>query len=269
VRSDIVQARIRDEVRVSVVIPALNEAANLPHVFSSLPNWIDEVVLVDGKSIDNTVEVAKQLRPNIKVVLQSGTGKGDALLTGFSASIGDIIVMIDADGSTNGAEITCFVEALISGADLAKGSRFIPGGGSDDITRVRRWGNWMLSQIVNWIFNTSYTDLCYGYNAFWRRHLESLALDCTGFEVETLINIRAARIGLRVKEVPSYERSRVHGTSNLRVLSTGWRILRVILGEWHASRQASSRTHFTPESCQATALAGLATSESSRPLGVD
>ena len=216
----------KPEVCVSVVIPALNEAANLPHVFASLPQWVDEIVLVDGRSVDDTVTVARRLRPDIKVVMQNGTGKGDALVTGFSSCTGDIIVMIDADGSTDGAEIGHFVNALIEGADLAKGSRFTGDGGSDDITRVRRWGNCLLSRLVNWIFGTSYTDLCYGYNAFWARHLKVLDLDCTGFEVETLMNIRAAKAGLHVREIPSYERSRVHGTSNLSVTGTGWRILK-------------------------------------------
>ena len=65
---------------VSVVIPVKNEAANLPHVFRTIPEWVQEVILVDGKSTDNTVEVALQLRPDIKVVTQQGAGKGDALL---------------------------------------------------------------------------------------------------------------------------------------------------------------------------------------------
>ena len=233
-----IASRTKPEVCVSVVIPALNEAANLPQVLSSLPNWVDEVVLVDGQSIDDTVAVAKRLLPGIKVVMQSGAGKGDALLAGFSACTGDIIVTIDADGSTDGTEIGSFVSALMAGADLAKGSRFISGGGSDDITIVRRWGNWLLSQMVNWFFGTHYTDLCYGYNAFWARHLKVLELDCTGFEVETLINIRAARASLRIQEVPSYERPRVYGTSNLHVIATGRRILKVIFHEWRDSRRA-------------------------------
>jgi len=233
-----IASRTKPEVCVSVVIPALNEAANLPQVLSSLPNWVDEVVLVDGQSIDDTVAVAKRLLPGIKVVMQSGAGKGDALLAGFSACTGDIIVTIDADGSTDGTEIGSFVSALMAGADLAKGSRFISGGGSDDITIVRRWGNWLLSQMVNWFFGTHYTDLCYGYNAFWARHLKVLELDCTGFEVETLINIRAARASLRIQEVPSYERPRVYVTSNLHVIATGRRILKVIFHEWRDSRRA-------------------------------
>ncbi len=217
--------------RVSVVVPALNEAENLPHVFATLPRWIHEVVLVDGNSTDDTVAVAKRLRPGLRVVRQRGSGKGDALAEGFAACTGEIIVMIDADGSTDGREIVRFVGALVAGADYAKGSRFLNGGGSDDITAGRRLGNFVLSSLVNLLFRTRYTDLCYGYNAFWAGHLDTLAPDCAGFEVETLMNIRAAKAGLRVHEIPSHERHRLHGTSNLRTFRDGWRVLRTIVSE--------------------------------------
>jgi glycosyltransferase involved in cell wall biosynthesis len=144
---------------------------------------------------------------------------------------GDIIVMLDADGSTDPAEIPRFVAALITGADVAKGTRFVTGGGSSDITLTRRLGNRMLSGLVNSLWNTNYSDLCYGYNAFWRRCLPEILADCNGFEVETLMNIRMARSNLRVVEVPSFERDRLHGTSNLRATRDGLRVLRTIMAE--------------------------------------
>jgi glycosyltransferase involved in cell wall biosynthesis len=225
-------------VTVSVIIPTLNEARNLPHVFEALPDWIAEVVLVDGRSTDDTVAVARRLRPDVRVVMQEGRGKGDALLAGFAASTGDIIVALDADGSTDAGEIVRFVTALIAGADFVKGSRFASGGGSADLTRTRRLGNKFLGALVNQLFGTRYTDLCYGYNALWARHLDTLALDCAGFEVETLMNIRAATAGLVVHEVPSFEHRRIHGVSNLRIVMDGRRIAKVIVREWFAHRRA-------------------------------
>ena len=216
---------------VSVVIPARNEAANLPHVFNSLPAWIDEIILVDGHSTDDTVAVTRELRPEAKVIAQSGRGKGDALLAGFAIASGDIIVAIDADGSTDGVEIVYFVGALVAGADFAKGSRFSGTGHSDDITGLRRCGNRLLNMLVNRLFGTQFTDLCYGFNAFWARHLDALDIDCAGFEVETQMNIRAAKAGLRIHEIPSHERSRMFGTSNLRAIRDGWRILKLIVRE--------------------------------------
>lgn len=226
---------------VSVVIPVKNEAMNLPIVFGSLPRWVDEIVLVDGHSVDDTVAVARQCRPDITIVHQSGTGKGDALLAGFAACTSDIIVMIDGDGSTDGAEIVRFVGALVAGADYAKGSRFSASGGSDDINLGRRFGNRVLCGLVNLAFGTRYTDLCYGYNAFWSRHLPALGLDCPGFEIETMMNIRAARAGLRVQEIPSHEHRRLYGVSNLRVVSDGCRILKVITAEAARSHLGRSR----------------------------
>ncbi len=223
--------------RITVIIPVMNEAENLPHVFASLPPWVDEVVLVDGKSTDDTVLVARRLRPDVKVVMQTGIGKGDALLAGFAASTGDIIVAMDGDGSTDGQEIPRFVAALASGADFVKGSRFASGGGSADLTVLRSLGNRILGAAVNFLFGTRYTDLCYGFNAFWARHLDTLALDCPGFEIETVMNIRAAKAGLTVHEVPSFEHRRVHGASNLHIVWDGRRIARVIVREWREHRR--------------------------------
>jgi glycosyltransferase involved in cell wall biosynthesis len=230
--------------RVSVVIPTLNEAENLPHVFSKLPTDLHEVILVDGGSKDNTVDVARALYPGIRVVPQTGRGKGNALACGFAACSGDVIVMLDADGSADPGEIPLFVAALLDGADFAKGSRLLPGGGSADITPLRSAGNAMLTGVVNLLFRTSYSDLCYGYNAFWTRCLPHIDVDCDGFEVETLINIRLARTKLVVREVPSYEHLRIHGTSNLRPIRDGLRCARTIVRERFRSTARSVRVAY-------------------------
>ena len=238
------------EPTVSIVIPAKNEALNLPHVFSALDVERYEVILVDGDSKDDTVEVARALCPDITVVGQTRKGKGNALACGFAVAQGDFIVMLDADGSTDPAEIPRFVEALKQGADFAKGSRFMPGAGSSDISRLRQVGNYFLNKIVNLIYGTRYTDLCYGYNAFRRECLSVMDLEVgddstdpgamrwgDGFEVETLINVRIAKAGLVVAEVPSFEHSRHFGDSNLNAFSDGIRVLRTI----HAERKRGAR----------------------------
>jgi glycosyltransferase involved in cell wall biosynthesis len=222
----------RPFARVSAVLPTLNEAANLPHVFERLPfDELFELIVVDGHSTDDTVEVARALFPSVRIVLQDGRGKGNALACGFAAARGDIIVMLDADGSTDPAEIPAYLDQLFAGADFAKGSRFMPGGGSADITPVRKLGNRFLNGIVNILFGTSYTDLCYGYNAFWADVLPTIDVSCVGFEVETLINVRIAKAGLDVAEVPSVEHERIYGESKLHPVRDGLRVLRTIMVE--------------------------------------
>lgn len=244
--------KVRDgEPTVTVVIPAKNEARNLPHVLEGLAARDYEVILVDGDSTDDTVMVARQMRPDIKILCQNRKGKGNALACGFTVAAGDFIVMLDADGSTDPAEIPRFVAALKEGADFAKGSRFMSGAGSSDISRLRQVGNYWLNKIVNVLYGTRYTDLCYGYNAFRRECLDVIALEAgdlsvlekdtmlwgDGFEVETLINVRVAKARLRVAEVPSFERSRRYGSSNLNAFSDGMRVLRTI----HAERRRGAR----------------------------
>ena len=222
--------------RVSVVIPARNEAQNLRHVLPHLPSIVSEVILVDGHSTDDTIAVAQELLPDIRIVKQTGKGKGDALRLGFAASTGDIIVMLDADGSAHPNEIPRFVDALVNGSDFAKGSRYLSGGGSHDITPLRHIGNLVLSGLVNVLFATKFSDLCYGYNAFWRYCLDQVDVDCEGFEVETLINLRMHKAKFTIAEIPSFEHPRIYGKSNLRTFRDGWRVLQMIMKEYRQKK---------------------------------
>lgn len=229
------------EPTISVIIPALNEAENLRHVLPLIPEGIHEVILVDGASTDGTVEVAQQIRPDIRFVQQQGRGKGSALRTGFAAARGDIVVMLDADGSTDPREIPLFVNALLNGAEFVKGSRFMPGGGTSDMESYRKLGNMVFVYTVRLLFGGRYTDLCYGYNAFWRRVLPQLQLDGEGFEIETMMNVRALKAGLAITEVPSFESHRIHGESHLRTIPDGLRVLRTILRERFHSTTLDAR----------------------------
>lgn len=225
---------------ISVVVPTLNEASNLPFVLPYIPAWVDEIIIVDSDSTDGTPVVARRLCPRAMIINESRTGKGRALRTGFETATCDLIIALDADGSTDPREIPAFVGALMAGADFVKGSRFIQGGGTDDMETHRMLGNRCLTVIVNRLFKSRYSDLCYGYFGFRREVFTSLMKttdDVGGFEVETFLNIRALTAGLHVAEVASFEHARIHGTSNLSVVRDGTRIARVI---WRAvsSRRA-------------------------------
>jgi glycosyltransferase involved in cell wall biosynthesis len=225
----------------SVVIPTLNEAENLRLLLPTIPAWIDQVIVVDGRSTDDTIEVAESFAHDlpIHVVLEKCKGKGAALRAGFAAAQGEIIIAIDADCSMHPCEIPLLIGALTAGADFAKGSRFIQGGGSADLSRFRSFGNRGLTQIVKMLYGGSFSDLCYGYFAFWRRYLPVINPTCDGFEVETFIKLRAIKARLRIAEVPSFETLRVHGASNLRAIPDGFRVLRTIMSERYASAQAA------------------------------
>ncbi|MEO9248378.1 glycosyltransferase family 2 protein [Citricoccus nitrophenolicus] len=235
---------------ISVVVPTFNEADNVGHVLSSLPDGIDEVILVDGHSQDDTVEVAREARPDIRVVLQTRRGKGNAMVAGFYSAVGDRIVAIDADGSMEPAEIPRYLQAMDEGAHYVRGSRFMGDGGSTDITPLRNVGNQALNYLANAMCKTKYTDLCYGFVAFRRsildlmrfpdpfnKHLGRVWGD--GFEIETLMAIRAAKAGLRIAEVPSFEADRMNGVSNLNTFRDGARCLKTLIAEGIAPRTMS------------------------------
>jgi glycosyltransferase involved in cell wall biosynthesis len=220
------------EKKVSVIIPTLNEVSNIKHVFPYIPQFVDEIIVIDGNSTDGTRDEVLKFREDAKIIIDKTPGKGTALRKGFDAATGDLIVMMDADGSHDPKEIPSLLEPVLNGYDATKASRLLPGGGSDDFTLFRKIGNKIFITMVNKMYGADYTDLCYGYRAFKKEAVEKMYCEADGFEIETEQSIRMIKAGLKVKEVPSFEAKRKNGDSRLHSIRDGWRIFRLIVLEY-------------------------------------
>jgi len=231
-------------MKVSVIVPVKNESGAIKLILDKMPNYVHEVIVVDGNSTDNTVEIA-QAHPRVdKVIIQQSRGKGGALSAGFAKATGDLIAIIDADGSMEPSELSDYIEKFPQ-YDVVKGSRYLQGGGSTDLTAIRSVGNKALTALANFLFKQKWSDMAYGYAVFSSKAVEELALTNydkmgsffghksygQGFEIETLMFTRAARRGMKICEVPSFEGDRISGSSNLRAVRDGFRVLFALIIE--------------------------------------
>lgn len=217
-------------MKVSIVIPTLNEEKNLPLVLKELKKMdcVDEVIVVDGHSKDRTVGIAKKFGCKI---IYDDSGKGSALRRGMNMAKGDVVINMDADCSMLPTEILLLKAGIEAGYDVCMGSRFIQGGGTEDMSLFRKFGNKFFVLLVNSFWGMNYSDLCYGYRAFRKSAIKDLDLKRNGFGIETEISIKAAKKGLKILEVPSFEKSRKYGKGNLRTFKDGWNIFKTIIGE--------------------------------------
>ncbi len=243
----------RSSPTVSVVIPAVDQAAVLPHVLRALPP-VDEVIVVDRGPAGDTAAAARAARPGTHVVRQTRSGTGNALACGIAACRSDIVVMLNADGTTDPSEIPRFVDALRAGADVAHGSRFRPGGGDLTGGRAERAAAAVLSRVVNAFLGTRCTDPTWGYNAYRREALHVLDLpgpDVPGLrrgrrawgdgpEIAPLSIVRAAVEGLRVVEVASVGHPRMHGDARRDLFHRVLLAVRVLLTELLLRRRPRS-----------------------------
>ncbi len=215
---------------ISVVIPSLNEEKNIANVIRDVRDSLSgkryEIIVVDGNSSDRTAEIARQHGARI---IYDSVGKGSALIKGMNAARGDIIISMDADLSHEAKELNLLIDGINIGYDVCMGSRFMSGGDSEDISPLRKEGNRFFVFLVNTIFGSHYSDMCYGYRAFNKKILKRLELREKGFGIETEISISAVKNRLRVLEVPSIEKKRAAGEPKLRTFRDGWVILRTII----------------------------------------
>jgi len=226
----IISERPNDCPKITAIICTLNEEQNLPHVLPQIPVWIDEILLIDGHSEDNTVAMVKKLYPRVRVLAQPGKGKGDAIKYGVLEATGDIIVTLDADGQNDPKDIQKFITPLLKGFDLAKGTR-LSRGRPKNMPRYRWFGNKILAFTSNILYGTRYSDVCSGYNAFKRRAFQSLKLTNDGFAMEQEMMVKAKKAGLKVTEVEHYDAGRLACYSKVSGIKQGFIDLWLIVRE--------------------------------------
>lgn len=216
---------------VEVIIPTLNEEKTIGSIIERTFKYADKVIVIDGWSEDNTIEIAKST--GARIMFQNGRGKGAALREAFEHVSSDVIIILDGDGSMRPEEIPMFMKGIHSGADIVKGSRFIGKGNSEDISMFRRFGNTIFVILVNVIWKSNFTDLCYGFIAFRKDAAKKLSsnLQSKGFAIETEMLIKSKKLGFKIVEVPSLELKRSFGNSKLNAFRDGWKILRTIIRE--------------------------------------
>jgi glycosyltransferase involved in cell wall biosynthesis len=240
-QSSVASVRRSHRFRVSIIVPTLNEAVGARVLLTDVPDWIDEVIVVDGRSTDGTLDAVRDACPRALCLTQQGKGKGDAIKLGLASASGDIVVTMDGDLSMSLVDAGRLVDKLVEGHDFVKGSRALPGGGSADFTPARRFGSWALTKVAAMIFGTAYSDITYGFNAYWRTIIVDSSTLSDGFEFEVQAAIRSVRAGLRTAEVACFEEPRVGGESKLHAALDGWRILKAILLETMPRRKVNFR----------------------------
>jgi len=217
----VLRAKADRKLTITALICTLNEEESLPHVLPRIPDWVDEVLLVDGHSTDNTVAVARELRPDVRAVYQSGVGKGAALKSGVREARGDIVVTLDADGETPPEDMARFIQPLLDGCHFAKGSRLAHGRPAR-MPRYRWFGNKVLAVTFNLLYGTRYTDVCSGYSAFWKRDFLRVPLTYDAFHMEQQLLARAHKVGLRIVEVVHSSDGRIAGVSKTSGIKQGF-----------------------------------------------
>lgn len=207
------------ENKVTIAIPAKNEAANIRQVITQLKQYGDQILLVDGHSTDGTREIAKEL--NCDIIMDNGQGKGDAIRCALQKAKGNIVVFIDADGSHEPKDIPKLLVPIINNkADMVIASRLR--GGSDEFVGdlnkfFRMVGGNLITTAINYRFGVWLSESQNGFRAIKREVGLKLDLKEDLTTIEHEMTIKCLKMGYRVVEVPSHEYARCNGKSTIKL----------------------------------------------------
>ncbi len=219
-------------MKVTLLIPTLNEAVGMRTVMPRvLREWVDQILVVDGKSKDGTADVARQM--GYDVVIQQSPGIRGAYMDAVPHIKGDVILTFSPDGNSIPELIPACIAKMKEGYDMVIVSRYAPGAKSYDDDAVTSFGNWLFTGAINFLHGGKYTDAMVIYRAYRKQLIYDLDLDKdasytfeedlfrTKISWEPLLSIRAAKRKLQVVDIPGDEPAREGGERKLQVLKWG------------------------------------------------
>ncbi len=218
-------------MKITLFIPILNEIEGLKIILPRIhKEWVDEILFVDGGSIDGSREYLEG--QGYRVIRQKGKGLEDAYWECFAAASGDVIIAFSPDNNSIPELIPAMVKKIYEGYDLVIASRYLDGAKSDDDDFVTAFGNWFFTRLLNFLYGGHYTDVNVMYRAFKKELVETLAIEKKNFPVlEQQLMIRSLKHRLKIVEIPGDEPKRIGGVRKLRIWYNGSAILYTMLKE--------------------------------------
>ncbi len=221
-------------MKFTLLIPTLNEIEGMKAVMPRINrNWVDQIIVVDGGSIDGTIEYVRQ--NNYFLLHQKTKGLVNAYREALEAAIGDVIITFTPDGNSVPELIPSLIKKISEGYDMVIVSRYLKGAKSYDDDIVTAFGNWMFTRIINILFGGHYTDSLVGFRA-WKKELFRIPktdfkiVNIAGFEPYSVI--KCAKRKLKIAEIPGDEPPRIGGVRKMRPLVNGSYILLLIMKEF-------------------------------------
>jgi len=229
-------------VNLSIVMPAYNEAENLPGMLAALDDFIAsadcevEVIVVDDGSVDNSgriLSVEAQRRPWLKTItMPRNMGMGAALRRGTASATQPLVAWVMADRSDRLDDLCEMRRRLLAGADLVVGSRAAPGGGYGDFVGAKAWGSWLFSQFARRLLGLPISDSTNAFRAFRREVFAELHLLRDDFAISIEMVAQAAAHGRRIEQTPTIYAARRQGVTHFRIVRMGAIYLFLTLRAW-------------------------------------